>query len=257
MINMPLGTFWAIWPQAWPQLEQLLFTAWRGIGSGPVDDAERAGLPVQKHGNLAVIPIRGPIMKHESAFLSYFGIASSKLTQRAVESATADADVEKIVLNIDSPGGSVDGLAELVDALQAARAEKTVIAQVSGMAASAAYMIASQADQIFAGRMDLIGSIGTRMLIYDFSKMFEKEGIKAIPIDTGEHKSAGAFGTEITDAQIAEFQRITDGFFDDFVAAIVAGRGLSEEKVRAVGDGRVFFAEEAITLGLIDGIQTF
>ena len=256
MTKLPSGSIWAIWIQAWHQLQAQLAIALSDVSAGAADDAERFGLPIQKHGNVAVVSLEGPMVKN-AGFLRFFGFAGSKETQRAIEAAASDDDIETILLNIDSPGGSVDGLAELTDATAAAAREKTVIAQVSGMAASAAFMVASQASKIFAGRMDLIGSIGTRMLLFDLSKMFEEAGIKAIPVDTGKFKSAGALGTEITDEQIADFQRIVDAFFDDFVAAVANGRSMSEKKVREVGDGRIFLAREAIEIGLIDGIQSF
>src|SRR5699024_4511213 len=124
----------------------------------------------------------------------------------AVQSAMADDAVDNIVLVIDSPGGSTAALSDLGDTIAWAREHKTIISQVDTMAASAAYYVAAQTSKIYAGRMDLVGSIGVRMTLYDYSKAFGDAGIKAIPIDTGEFKSAGEIGTEITEAQIAEFQ---------------------------------------------------
>ena len=254
MHELPLGVIWSIWPQAWQQLQALLAAALRNIAAGPVDDARRLGLPVDKRGDVAIVSLRGPMIKN-AGFLARWGFAGTKETQRAIEHSVVDEDVNTIILNVDSPGGSVDGLAELADAIRLARKSKTVLAQVSGMAASAAYYVASQAETIYAGRMDLIGSIGTRMLIYDYFEMFREAGVKAIAIDTGEHKSAGAVGTELTEEQIAEFQRIVDGFFADFISAVRTGRGLPKKAVNSVADGRVFFAAESIELGLIDAIQ--
>ena len=122
------------------------------------------------------------------------------------------------------------------------------------MLASAGYYIAAGATNIYANRMDLIGSIGTRIMLYDYSEYFNELGIKAIPIDTGEHKSAGAEGTEITEAQQAEFQRIVDGYFDDFISVINRGRTIPD--LDSLADGRVFFAADAVKNGLIDGIKS-
>ena len=76
-----------------------------------------------------------------------------------------------------------------------------------------------------------------------------------VPIDTGFFKSAGATGTQITEEQRAEFQKIVDLYFDDFVASVVRGRGMTKAQVKAVADGRLFNAPEAKALGLIDKIQ--
>jgi protease-4 len=102
--------------------------------------------------------------------------------------------------------------------------------------------------------MDLIGSIGTRLTVYDYSEAFANAGIKPVVIDTGEYKSMGEPGTEITDAHKAEFQRLVDGYFADFRQVVQRGRGLSDQSFEAIGDGRLFFAEESTRNGLIDGI---
>lgn len=225
----------------------------RAIEAGHTDDAERAGLPVARAGSTALVTLKGPMLK-DAGWLRFYGWASTVHTMRAVQAADADDDVDDIVIEIDSPGGSVAGLDELSDAVAAA--SKPVIVQGTGMIASAAYHVASQADRIYTQRMDLIGSIGVRTMLYDYSKHFEELGIKAIPIDTGVHKSAGAFGTEITDEQAAEVQRIIDGYMDEFVDRVATGRDMAPAAVREVGDGRVFFAGDAQERGLIDGIQT-
>ncbi len=207
-------------------------------------------------GGIAVIDVFGPLVKRPDVFDIMFGSTSTQAIEAAIREAAAEESVKSIMMRIDSPGGSVDGLAELGDAIFQARDQKPVIAQITGMAASAGYYVASQATKIFAQRMDMVGSIGTVFSLIDASKAFEEAGLEVVTIDTGEFKSAGEFGTEITDRHKAEFQKIVDGFFNDFISVIVRGRGISEKKVREAADGRMFFAEEAVSLGLIDGIRT-
>lgn len=225
------------------------------VTQGPAEDSQRNGDPIQVSGNTAVISISGPMVKNGGWIARWLGMCSTAEVIKAVKTAISDKDIENIVLRMDTPGGSVSALAELGDAVREAAKEKNVIAQVEGMAASAGYYVASQANKIFANRMDLIGSIGTRIELYDFSKAFEKAGIEAVPVDTGEFKSAGMMGTKITDAQKADFQRIVDGFFQDFKETVMNGRNMTEKEFNSVADGRVFFAGEALDLGLIDGIQ--
>lgn len=222
--------------------------------AGAIDDARRGGLPIDRVGNMAVVSLSGPMMKNPG-WLRFFGFASSKDVRSAIQAAVADDGVDQILLRIDSPGGEVDGTAELADEVRKAGKVKRVIAQVDGMAASAAYWVASQASSIVAGRMDMIGSIGVRMMLYDFSKMFEEAGIRAMPIDTGPFKSAGVQGAEITAEQEAYFQGLVDDTFSEFRKAVQSGRGLSAEQFAAVGDGKVFTAPDAVELGLIDRIQ--
>jgi len=226
------------------------------VHAGPIEDIQRSGVPVQKSGNTAIVQMKGAMIK-DAGFWSYYGFAGTRDTANALKAAAADSDIEQIVWVIDSPGGSVDGLSELADVVRAVNDVKPIYVQVDGMMASAALYAAANASAIYAGRRDLIGSIGTRIMLYDYSEMFNREGIEAVAIDTGEHKSAGAMGLKITDEQKAEFQRIADGYFSDFLATVETGRGMNRKTLESLADGRVFFAdEEPLDSGLIDGIQT-
>lgn len=255
-MNMIMSAIWAMELVAFEQMKRLL----AAISDGPAKDAQRQGLPLQSGGGVAVVSLSGPMVKNEGWMTDRYGFASTDATKRAIQAAVNDADIQVVVLRIDSPGGSVDGLAELGDAIYAAKQVKPVIAQVSGMCASAAYYAASQATRIYAGRMDLVGSLGTRMAVYDYSELFAKDGVKAIPIDTSPEdrpfKSAGLPGTPITDQQVADFQRVVDDYGNDFRATIQRGRNMAAETVDAVFDGRIWVAADAQKLGLIDGIQT-
>lgn len=226
-----------------------------GPTAGPAGDAARDGLPIRLDNGLAVVSLMGTMLRRAGPVARFFGFVGSDSVRLAVESALADPDIERILLRVDSPGGSVSGLDQLGDVV--AGADKPIVTVVDGMAASAAYYVASQTKRIMVGRSDLVGSIGTRMMLYDYSKMFEKEGIEAVPIDTGEFKSAGAVGTKITDAQRADFQRIVDFYFADFLAAVSRGRGMSEDDVRKIADGRMFTPQEAMASRLIDGVSTY
>lgn len=253
-------TYWSIHSQsahdaATKIAAYLQFLSNKGVGEGPAGEAQLEGLPITVVDRIAIIPMMGPMIRRAGPIAMMFGIVGTDQIRVAVESAGQDPEIDHILLRIDSPGGSVSGLAELADAIHSI--DKPVTAQVEGMAASAAYYTASQADRILVGRNDLVGSIGTRILLYDWSQYFEEAGIKAIPIDTGPFKSAGALGTEITEEQQADFQRIVDFYFDDFLAVVQRGRGMSEEQVRSVADGRVFTPAECLESGLIDGVATF
>ncbi len=249
-MRIPLDMCWAIEETARQKLEAVL------AGQVKVEvQAAAATDPREMVGNVAVISITGIMTKASSIFQDIFGGTSTRQAQLAVEASAMDSKVRAIVLRLDSPGGSVDGLDQLGDAVFKAREQKPVIAQVDGLAASAAYYVASQATKIYSGRMDMVGSIGTRIMLYDFSRLFKNEGIEAVPIDTGKFKSAGAMGVEITDEQKADFQRIVNAYYNDFLAAIKRGRPMTMPAIRKVADGRVFLASEALELGLIDGIQ--
>lgn len=225
------------------------------IDSGSATDASRDGLPIAVRDNVAIIPITGTMVRRAGPLGRVFGLAGTDSIRLAVNSAINDPDIEHILFRVDSPGGSISGLRELGDVIKASPKPTTV--QVEGLAASAAYYVASQADNIFVGPTDLVGSIGVRVLMYDFSKAFMEDGIEPVVIDTGEFKSAGALGTKITETQRTDFQRVVDFYFEDFIRAVSTGRGLVEGQVREAADGRVFTPQEAISMNLIDGVSTY
>lgn len=245
---------WSVYEPAVGDIGSLMRGYAQHITQAPVDDAARQGLPVQNVGGTAVIPLMGLMLRRAGRIGRMFGLAGTEEVREALNAALEDDDVRQIVLRVDSPGGSVSGLDLLADAINGA--DKPIVAQVEGMAASAAYYVASQADRMYVGRNDLVGSIGTRLMLYDYSKAFEEMGVEAVPIDTGEYKSAGALGTEITENQRADFQRIVDFYFEDFLETVGRGRNMDREQVREWADGRMFVPREAIKAGLVDGVRT-
>ena len=206
--------------------------------------------------DVVVINVFGVLMKNDSDFLACFSGTSTKLIRLELQTACADDSVKAVVLNIDSPGGTVDGLAELADDIHRMKQIKPIVAQVDGMCCSAAYYIASQTDAIFCGRMDVVGSIGVILMLADTNEMYKNWGVKIIAITTGKYKAAGVDGVEITPEQIEEFQKEVDIFFNDFKSVILRGReNLSENELNEIADGRVFVGVENITRGLVDGVQ--
>jgi signal peptide peptidase SppA len=205
-------------------------------------------------GRSAVVRLKGPLLKADSWMVDWFGGTSMERARVAVLSAAADSSVDAIILDVDSPGGTVDGTDDLAAAVAAAAKSKAVIAQVGGMAASAAYWVASQATEIRMQRLDMVGSIGVRLLMYDFSKLFESEGIRPVLIDTGVHKSTGAMGVPISEEQEAEQRRVVERFYGEFLGAVQRGRGMTAAALKPYADGRLFFADEAVTAGLADKV---
>jgi len=248
----------AIEPHAWAARSalrdkvQLNISAESLRRSPPAVHGERAAEGV------VAIDIQGVMLSMPSVWdVNFGGYANIPGIRRAVESAAADRAVKSIVLRINSPGGDVEGLAELGDAVREAARRKRVVAVIQGMGASAAYYVASAANEIIAGRMDLVGSIGTIMVIYDMSKGFADLGIRTVPIVTGQYKGTGTAGTKLTAEQEKYLQGIVDSFFHDFKVTVMAGRRLGFAELDAVTDGRVFPAAEALRLKLVDEIGTF
>ena len=223
------------------------------FSAGPALEAERADLPISVYDNVAIIPLRGIMLKSYPWPSSY--VCSSFHVRMAVRSARLDESIDHILIIADTPGGSVSGMHELGDEIKLSAESKQVVVQVEGSLCSAGYHVAAGATNIIANhKMNVIGSIGVRTVLVDTSKYYEDMGVKIMPIDTGEHKSTGQDGVPVTDSQKAEIQRQVDELYAEFINVIVEGRGLTEKEAKALGDGRTWFATDALNSGLIDGI---
>ncbi len=201
---------------------------------------------------IGVINITGPMMKHASSF----GMScSTAMVRRRLSNFAADNAIRGVILNFETPGGTVAGTMELAEDL--ANFEKPTLAYCSDLTASAGYWVASQADSISANRLAMVGSIGVYTVVVDASAAAEDQGLKVHVIRTGDFKGAGTPGTEITEDQLAETQRLIDAIHVHFLDAVSRGRGLASEKLQAVSDGRVHMAQDAVGLGLVDQVETF
>lgn len=208
---------------------------------------------------VGVIQIRGTISQHAQDDLSsmLFGGTSTEAVGQAIDAFLSDGDVGKIVLDIDSPGGSTYGLSELAAKIRASRSQKPIVAVANSLAASAAYWIGSSASEFYAAPGSLVGSIGVYALHMDYSGAAEKEGIVPTYISAGEFKVEGNQFEPLGDDARAHIQAIVDDSYAAFVTDVSRGRGASEATVRnGYGKGRVLTAKQAKSAGMIDGIQT-
>lgn len=204
---------------------------------------------------VAVIQLRGPMMKYVSSMNDG---ASTVFARRQIRQAVDDDQVGAIMLIIDSPGGTVAGTMDLASEVAKAAVKKPVHAYLEDLTASAAYWIASQAHRVVANNPTaLVGSIGTYAVLYDMSQAAEKLGVKVHVVKAGDFKGTGTPGTEITDEQIADVQRIVDSLNSEFLNGVAQGRSLSLEEVRKIADGRVHPAAEAVGMKLVDAIQSY
>lgn len=207
--------------------------------------------------SVAHIPVFGSIMKEVPFLLDFFGIEATSTIQTriALDKALADPSVKSIMLDIDSPGGTLDGLVSLADDIFQARDIKPIHAFAEDLAASAAFWIGSQATTFTAGTGAGIGSIGVFTAIDDFSAAFEAEGVKTHVIASGPEKGIGVMGSEVTKDQLSALQREIDAAADLFIEQVARGREMSAADVRKLATGRLFLADEAHKEGLIDGIE--
>lgn len=204
-------------------------------------------------GDIALVQLSGSLMKSVGSMTAG---TSTIAARRQIRQAAQNEDVAGILLVIDSPGGTVSGTQELADDVAAAALKKPVYVQIEDLGASAAYWVASQGTQIAANRTGQVGSIGTFMVVNDLSALAAKEGVKVHVIRAGDFKGAGVPGTEVTGAQLTEWQRTVTALNEHFLAGVARGRKMSPDAVRQLADGRVHIAEEARAKGLIDAVQS-
>ncbi len=201
-----------------------------------------------KPGSIALINIEGPIMKYDSC-----GDPGTQTYERMIKEASANPNIEGIILQIDSPGGTVSGTESLANTIGSVT--KPVVTLATDLMASAAYWIGSQADHILANtKTTRIGSIGTMLSFMDVQPYYEKMGIKFHDIfaDASSEKNAS-----FAAARKGEYQAIKDELLnpmnDQFLAAVKNARGPVPQTALK---GKVFVAEEAMQQKLIDGIGT-
>lgn len=206
-----------------------------------------------QRGGIAMIELSGSLQKHASSFS---GGSSTVAARRQIRAAMNDEAVAGILLHIDSPGGTVAGTDDLGRDVAEAAKQKPVYAYIEDLGASAAYWIASQASKVFANSAGLVGSIGVFTVVHDLSQLAEKEGVQVHVVKFGGFKGSGVPGTKVSEEQLAEMQKLVNGYGEDFVAAVAAGRNLPRVTAEQLADGRVHKAADALSLKLIDGVQS-
>ena len=208
-------------------------------------------------GNIAVIPVQGVISHRSSIFSYFFGGASIEDLTQQIRQAIADPSVSAIVMDVDSPGGDVDGVDELASEIYQARKQKPITAVSNCLMASAAYYLASQANEIIASPSSLTGSIGVYTTHMDYSGALNEAGIKVSMIKFGDNKGEGNPYEALTDPAREHLQDMVNTFGDQFEKAVGRGRGLKQDDVhKKFGQGRVFDAKKAVKLGMVDRVGT-
>jgi signal peptide peptidase SppA len=205
-------------------------------------------------GGIGTVALRGPMMRNPDVIDQLvFGATDTEEALAAVHEASEREDVQAILLDIDSPGGSVNGTPELAAAVAAASKSKAVYAFSAGQMCSAAYWVASQCDAVYATPSARVGSIGVILPVVDSSEAFAQAGLKMEVFAAGKFKSAGTPGTSLTDEQKDWLQSEVEEIAADFRSAVLArGRKIPDEAM----EGQTFSGRRAMRLnmaGMVDG----
>ncbi|MCM2303479.1 MAG: signal peptide peptidase SppA [Elusimicrobia bacterium] len=197
------------------------------------------------------VSIRGPIMASESGKPWERG---AEQWSRRIEQLAETKGVKAIVLDINSPGGSVGAVQEIYMRIQRVKKEKKIpfVALFGDVSASGGYYLGAACDKIVAHPGTITGSIGVIFSVSNLEGLFQKVGYKQDPIKSGKHKDIGSPARPMTPEERAILQSLIDDAYGQFVQAVADGRKMTVEQVRPLADGRIYSGNQAKEAGLVD-----
>jgi signal peptide peptidase SppA len=205
---------------------------------------------------VATIPIIGPMFRYADLFSAISGATAYATIATDFIAARDNPEVKAIILEIDSPGGEVNGLVELGEMIAQSRGSKPVIAYVSGQSCSAAYLLAASAERIVIASSAMLGSIGAVLCLTDTRERDRREGVAKYEIVSSQSPKkrldpASAEGR-------SEVQTLVDSLAQVYIEAIATFRGITADQVIAnYGGGGVFIGEAAVQAGLADELGNY
>lgn len=240
------------------ETEQARATLRRGeIAAAYGYDDQMPGKPFIFADGKAIIPVHGMLLNRFPYSWSF--ATGYNFIRQQIEAAMNDPDVNGIVYDVNSYGGTVAGCSETSDLIFEASARnggKPSLAVVDANCYSAAYYTMSAADRLVVTPTGGAGSIGVVLMHMDVSAALDKFGIKVTFIHAGDHKVDANMYQPLSPEVASDLKAEIDKMYDKFVAAVVRNRpGLSDEAVRET-QARCYQADDALALGLIDAVQT-
>lgn len=256
IINFMNTKAWAIMPD---QMEIMMGFLSQRLAGGEVPEFEAATRRTSSRteGKVVVVPMVGTMTQRANMMTEHSGMLSTDQFGRMIEGLSNDPSVKSIILDIDSPGGSMFGLEELTGKIRQAASNTRVVAVANSLMASAAYYTGSAASKVYAAPGSLVGSIGVISTHIDASKQMEQEGVKYTFVTAGKYKALGNSAEPLSEDTLAYMQGLVDQGYEQFLSAVAQNRKTSKSKVQAnYGQGKVLTAKDALSAGMVDGIRT-
>jgi len=253
------------WNLTPPMLSLVAGILARRVAGEDIDRAEiaaaivnRRNLPQPKRGSVAILPVYGVIAPRMNLFSEMSGGTTFQQLSAQLREAMQNQAVRTIVLDVDSPGGSVAGNAEFAAEVMRARTKKPIIAQAQYTMASAAYQLAAAATEIVAAPSARIGAIGTYSIHNDLSQALATLGVKRTYISAGDGKVDGNEAEPLSEPARERIKLAVDQAYDTFVQTVVHGRGdgVTAARVRNEWKAHVYGAADAKALGMVDRVAT-
>ena len=246
---------WAISPDALPL--SLTLPAGPNVSRGTSSEiAAGDGDPmVSRAGSVVVLRADGIILPRCASYIERWGYATSAEGLAGRVEAAAAAEAAAIMVCFDSPGGSVAGVPEAAARIAAVARETTVVAVADHLMASGAYYLASGCTAIAASPSALVGSVGVIALRVSIARMLDAEGVDVGVVYRGDGKTDYLTAVEFTAEARARLQAAVDASYDEFVAAVSAGRGAPKATVSKVWGAQVLTAEAARRAGMVNTVS--
>ena len=221
-----------------------------------VDGEQKENRSPNMVGDPYVMPIIGSMVHRGGSLDALSGIQSYQSIQSELQEAIDNPAVKQVVLDIDSPGGSVAGAFDLKDFISEAKEKKPIYAMARDSMCSAAYLIGSAATEVYATQTAQVGSIGVVAMHMDQSEANKKQGVKPTFIYAGDYKTAGNPHEKLEGDALEYLKESVEDAYQMFVSAVAENRGLDEQAIRDT-EARVYRGEKAVEIGLVDGIKSY
>lgn len=203
---------------------------------------------------VAVIKVYGTISMSADTGLFEESKATPDKFKEAITQAESDGSVKAILLEINSPGGSVVASDEIARAIKEAKKKKPVVAWMGELGTSGAYYIATAADYVIADRATITGSIGVISIFPEYSRLLEKLGINVTVVKGGEYKDFSMGYRPMTEKERRMLEELVQEIYDQFLEEVAVNRNLSESYVKTVAEGRIYTGSTAKELKLVDDV---
>lgn len=222
-------------------------------GRVPISENDEESASYTVSNGTAIIPITGELVSKGGFMDALSDVTSYSNLTGKVKEALADSAVDSILLDIDSPGGSIKGLVEFTDFLSKADSAKPVYAFTDGIAYSAAYILSTGAREFHLSRGARTANVGVIMSLMDDTKSLESRGYQVFTFSAGKNKD---LGPPMTDERAKVFQSMVDESYAMIVDLVAGNRGIEKSVLTETLGAALLRAEKAIEHGLADGVKT-
>ena len=230
-------------------------------GSFSDDDEEDDEVPFNysAQGEVGIVSIKGPLTNRDAWYNRYLGVTSYADVRHALLYAANQSEIKAIVLDVDSGGGAVSGVADAGNLIRLIDENvKPVYSFTDGAMCSAAYWLGCSAREIYSSNVSTVGSIGVIATHMEYSKALKDAGIGVTVVRAGEYKALANSVEPLSDKAKTQLQNQLNAAYSVFLEHVADCRNTTVNLCDAnMAQGREFFGKEALAAGLVDGIETF